>query len=261
MNDVLLKYRIVGKGYPVVFLHGFLESKSMWRDLGLEKLPIKSILIDLPGHGESINHDDSDPSIEFMAKKVLEVLSFLDCQNFSIIGHSMGGYVALSVKKETTVLKEVSNAMNCEKVILLNSNFWEDPASKKKDRLRVVDIVMKNKNLFIKESIPNLFVQKEKYSREIDELISESSMMDKHSISYASLAMRNRNNHSKLVSDCKNDFLLIQGELDTIIPLEVMFQQIEKIDVQFKIIKNAGHMAHLEAPDEVLHTISAFLNG
>ena len=150
--------------------------------------------------------------------------------------------------------------MKCEKVILLNSNFWEDSASKKKDRLRVVDIVMKNKNLFIKESIPNLFVHEEKYSKEIDELISESSMMDKHSISYASLAMRNRNNHSKLVSDCKNDFLLIQGELDTIIPLEIMLEQIEAIDIQFKIIPNAGHMAHLESPAEVLRTISAFLN-
>jgi pimeloyl-ACP methyl ester carboxylesterase len=104
-------------------------------------------------------------------------------------------------------------------------------------------------------------VHEEKYGKEIDELVSESSMMDKHSISYASLAMRNRNNHSKLVSDCKNDFLLIQGELDTIIPLDVMLQQIEKIDIQFKIIKNAGHMAHLESRDEVLHTISAFLNG
>ena len=41
-----------GNGYPVVFLHGFLESMTMWEDLKFEGI-WQQVFIDLPGHGGS----------------------------------------------------------------------------------------------------------------------------------------------------------------------------------------------------------------
>ena len=59
-----LNYSIFGNGYPVVFLHGFLESNSMWDYLSLENLNVQCVLIELPGHGKSILQDPNDvPSI------------------------------------------------------------------------------------------------------------------------------------------------------------------------------------------------------
>lgn len=248
-----------GNGHPVLFLHGFLEAKSMWQNWGLDSLNIQSILVDLPGHGDSKNEDDREPSIEFMAEKVLELVHFLGIKQFSIVGHSMGGYVALSLKEKSVLSAELNSQICSSKVILLNSNFWVDSDSKKKDRLRVVDIVMKNKSLFIKEAIPNLFVKKETFKKEIDHLIFESLKMDRHAISYASLAMRNRKDQKKLIEKSMKDFLIIQGELDTIIPLPIMKEHLNGLDVQFKIVPDAGHMAHLESQDEVLKIMSDFL--
>lgn len=256
MNDSLLNYRVLGNGYPVLFLHGFLESISMWKVLELDTLPFQSVLIDLPGHGKSLNEDDGEPSIDFMAKKVVEVIRELGITEFSIVGHSMGGYVALNLKKRFSTK---DGKINCKKVILLNSNFWEDSESKKKDRLRVADIVFKNKSLFIKEAIPNLFVNKESFKYEIENLLSEALLIDKHSISYASLAMRSRENTKDVLVQNPNDFLIIQGSIDPIVQVELMKEEIKNINVQFKVIEGVGHMAHFESTENVRQIISNFL--
>ena len=77
MTNNLLKFRVFGQGHPVLFLHGFLESKSMWLNFDLESFNFKSIIIDLPGHGDSSIEDDKDPSIEYMVVQVLEIVKSL----------------------------------------------------------------------------------------------------------------------------------------------------------------------------------------
>jgi hypothetical protein len=53
-QDTYLEHRIIGNGYPIVFLHGFLEDSSMWEHLNLPlKSAYKFVFIDLPGHGKS----------------------------------------------------------------------------------------------------------------------------------------------------------------------------------------------------------------
>lgn len=254
MNSGLLNYRVLGNGYPVLFLHGFLESITMWEGLHLEKMDFQSIMIDLPGHGQSLNEDDEEPSIDFISDKVIEVVQELGITSFSVVGHSMGGYVALNLKQRCK-----DQYYTCEKVILLNSNFWEDTESKKKDRLRVADIVFKNKNLFIKEAIPNLFVDKNVYKNEIEHLLKEALLIDKHAISYASLAMRSRGNTKNVIENNPSNFLIIQGLLDPIVSVDTMKEEINGIDVRIEILDGVGHMAHFESTDNVRKLIPNFI--
>ncbi len=251
MSQKILNYRMFGNGHPVFFLHGFLESITMWNVLQLESFPFQVILIDLPGHGKSKNEDDHDPSITFMAEKVIELADHLEISTFSLVGHSMGGYVALELKNKW---KD-----RCDKVVLMNSNFWEDSDSKKKDRLRVAEIVFKNKSHFIREAIPNLFVRKENFPSEISALISEALEMDKHGISYASLAMRNRGNTKKVIQNYPKDFLIIQGALDTIVPMDKMKEELGSINIQVEVIDKVGHMSHFEATESVKNNLLKFL--
>ena len=255
-----LNYKIVGQGYPVVFLHGFLESISMWEYIQIEKFPFQSILIDLPGHGKSLNEDDKEPSIDFMAEKVLNLLSKLKISIFSVVGHSMGGYVALEVKNKS--LKALNSITECQKVVLLNSNFWIDNDSKKNDRLRVAEIVFKNKELFLNTAIPNLFNDPTSYKNQISKLLNESLLLGEHAIAYASLAMRNRENFSDLVASFQSDFLIIQGEEDSIVLKDLMEEYITDLNVEYLLLKNTGHMAHIQSPLLVEKAIYDFiLNG
>lgn len=238
-QDTLLNYKVIGTGYPVVFLHGFLESNSMWKQLPLEDLNVQVIQIDLPGHGESIDLKDLvGASINLMAQEVLKVIEKLALNDFSIVGHSMGGYVALEIQ---------ALLHRCDKVVLLNSNFWADSLEKINDRKRIAEIVMTAKSLFLKEAIPNLFLNTVNFKKEINELLIEANDISSSAIAFASLAMANRNDFTQLVKEGKINLTVIQGEIDRIVPIEKMNLEISS-DIDYFILPNTGHMSHVENP-------------
>ncbi len=92
----MLSYQLQGEGKAVVLLHGFCESKHVWHNIVADLSKIfKVISIDLPGFGESELCSDK-PSIENFARSVQDVLIHLQVESSVLIGHSMGGYVALA---------------------------------------------------------------------------------------------------------------------------------------------------------------------
>lgn len=243
----MLHYKVFGEGPVVLFLHGFLESMSMWDHLPLEDFRCRKVFIDLPGHGNSKILNYAEPSIESMANEVISVLEKEGIKKFHIVGHSMGGYIALSIKEKQ---KE------CKKVILLNSNYWSDSESKKKDRDRVCKIAFKAKDYFLNEAIPNLFTDKEKYKPQIDQLVDESKQMSPEAIAYASTAMKNRKDKSGVLN--KNDIVIIHGLSDTLI--KNSDYDLSLINpAHFHNITNAGHMSHIENSGEVIEVLKLYL--
>jgi pimeloyl-ACP methyl ester carboxylesterase len=88
-----------GAGVPLVFLHGLGSSTT-----GL--LPIAEhsslaahphLLIDLPGFGESAAPDGWPATIEAQAAAVVAVLDALAVDRAALVGHSMGGSVAIAL--------------------------------------------------------------------------------------------------------------------------------------------------------------------
>lgn len=238
-NNDKLYYRVSGNGYPVVFLHGFLESLNIWEVI-TPSLNCMSVCIDLPGHGKSAAH--SFETIEDMAELVMDTLASIGIDEFHVIGHSMGGYVALELKRRVP---------GCGKVVLLNSNFWEDNENKKTDRVRVASIVLKNKARFVNEVIPNLFSDPSHNIEIIDQLISEAANMNAVDIAGSSLAMRNRFDMTALLQQHASDFVIIQGNADRIMPESVMLEKIAGLKVKYYTVRS-GHMAWFESPEEVI---------
>jgi len=240
MQNELMNYRVFGNGHPVVFLHGFMESISMWQFIEENEFPFQCILIDLPGHGKSELWDaDESPSLNFMAAEVRKVIQFLGIQNFHVVGHSMGGYVAM-------ILKEIDD--NCQKVVLLNSTFKDDSDLKKRDRVRVADLALKAKNLFIQEAIPGLFYRFEKDDSRVQDLIEEAKQMEGQAIAYAALAMRERVNTFHLMNDFPTDIFVVQGKHDPLISCEIMQEDLVNYNSQLRVLEDVGHMSHLENP-------------
>jgi pyruvate dehydrogenase E2 component (dihydrolipoamide acetyltransferase) len=86
-----------GAGIPVVLVHGFSSDLHSW-DLTiggfLRERPV--IAIDLPGHGKSSKQVGSG-SIKELAGIVLQTLRHLGIDPFHVVGHSLGGAVALEI--------------------------------------------------------------------------------------------------------------------------------------------------------------------
>lgn len=244
----MLHYEIIGKGYPIVFLHGFLESTKMWRPLSLEKQSFCSILIDLPGHGKS-PLNAMEPDLRQYALEVFKVLEKEAIFEFGLVGHSMGGYIALEMAKHSS---------DITKLILLNSCYWQDSPTKQKERKRVLQILEKNKNRYLLEAIPNMFVQPGQHKTFISESIEDAKNMELASILTATEAMMNRSS-SEGIADCLSKNLkIIQGELDTSVPLSLMLEKSLKKPYDLSILKGVGHMSHKEATEDVIHLITDF---
>ena len=240
----MLHYRSFGEGETLVFLHGFLESSTMWSYLSLNEIQRHCVLIDLPGHGESILTDASEiPSIRFMAQQVLEVLNELTITEFSIVGHSLGAYVGL----------ELCQLVPGQKLTFLNSNCWSDDEQKRRDRLRVADLVYTAKNHFIREAIPGLFGRPADFHKEIKQLIAEANHMSSDAIAYAALAMRERTDYTVEVLANPIKYVFIHGELDTLISSDQLTSRLPGMRIHF--LPNAGHMSHIEASEEVFELL------
>lgn len=241
-----LNYRVVGSGHPIVLLHGFLSSKSMWKFIDLDCFT--RIEIDLPGHGKSVGEFTSY-SIEYTANLVSDILNELKFDCYDVVGHSLGGYVALELKK---------NAPNCKNVVLLNSTFWADDADKKIDRDRVAKVVRKNSRLFIMEAIPNLFENPNDYHEVIQGLVREAFGIEPESLAKTSIAMRDRKDNKNVVETNQASFLIIQGETDPIIPPEKMRTALSRLSVQISLVEGCAHMSHIEGAKFVSKQINDF---
>ena len=89
----------VGKGTPLVLVHGFLGSSEMWSpQIKFFKDSFRVIAPAIPGFGES-NTIDSCNSIECMAKAILSLLEKKEIKNFNLLGHSMGGMIVQEMTK------------------------------------------------------------------------------------------------------------------------------------------------------------------
>lgn len=89
-----LNYKAIGEGKPIIILHGVFGSLDNWLTIG-KKLSesFKIYLVDLRNHGDSFH--DEEFTYEAMAGDLVNFIKDEKIDNPVIIGHSMGGKVAM----------------------------------------------------------------------------------------------------------------------------------------------------------------------
>jgi pimeloyl-ACP methyl ester carboxylesterase len=100
MGGYNLHYIDMGSGDPVVMVHGFADSSYCWHEnaAALKDAGHRLIIVDLPGLGRSdIPPEPYVYSLENQAKAVVSLTEKLGLKEFCIVGHSMGGGIALYI--------------------------------------------------------------------------------------------------------------------------------------------------------------------
>ena len=86
---------LAGQGPAILLIHGIGDSSQSWRDLiGTLARNYTVIAPDLLGHGES-DKPRADYSIGAYANAMRDLLSVLDIDRVTVVGHSLGGGVAM----------------------------------------------------------------------------------------------------------------------------------------------------------------------
>ena len=102
INGVNLNYEIAGQGKAIVFLHGYTGSTQDWAN----QMPVlsqkyKVVALDLRGHGKSeAPSSEEEYSVQIFADDVLGLLRILDIKKCCLVGHSLGGFIALQFALE-----------------------------------------------------------------------------------------------------------------------------------------------------------------
>ena len=91
----ILNSKIEGEGQPLVIMHGFLGMLDNWNTLSgkFADNGFRVHALDLRNHGRSFHHDDF--SYTAMTRDLLNYLDHHQIDKANIIGHSMGGKVAM----------------------------------------------------------------------------------------------------------------------------------------------------------------------
>lgn len=98
MSTVLHHTDSGGEGEPLLVIHGLLGSADNWRSQVRQwEKRYRIIALDLRNHGHSFHAPDM--SYDAMAADVLRLMDSLDITRAHLLGHSMGGKVALSVAR------------------------------------------------------------------------------------------------------------------------------------------------------------------
>ncbi len=97
-GGVNINYNMSGKGpTTLVFIHGSYIDQTYWDAQVAHFSPnYRVVTLDLPGHGQS-GRNRNDWSVKQFGQDVIALLDQLDLHNVILIGHSMGGDVALEV--------------------------------------------------------------------------------------------------------------------------------------------------------------------
>ncbi len=251
-----LNHKIYGSGQPIIILHGLFGMGDNWRNIA-KKLEdhFQSIVVDMRNHGRSPH----DPVMDFMtmADDVLELMTGLHIEKASIMGHSMGGKVAMQFA-------------------LLHPEMV--------DKLIMVDIAPKyysSRHEEVIEAIESIQIDQMKERSEVEFALTRFLGRDQSTIQFL---MKNLSRvpeggfewkanmpviikaYENLMEEVKPDkiyagpVLFVRGENSSYI-LDEDFQTIRAIfpNSSLATIPNAGHWVHADSPELFVSEILGFL--
>ena len=241
----------IGKGFPLVLVHGFLGSSDMWLpQIEYFKKNYRVITPSLPGFGKS-NKVKSLNNINDMAKIILNCLIKKNFHKFFLLGHSMGGMI---VQEMTKIANEKIYKLIC---------YGTGPVGDIPGRFETMDTSrekMKNNGLkFTSYNIAKTWFvleDKAKYFYLCEEAYKSTSLA---AADNAIIAMKKWNGLKNL-KNIKNDTLIIWGDKDRSYNYEqVNILKKNIVNSQLKIISGCSHNAHLEKPEDFNKFLAEFL--
>ncbi len=230
----------------VYFIHGFLESPKMWDfTAGLSE---DFQFLSLPGHGDRIEEACPD-NMTAIGQLILQDID--TSQPYAIIGHSMGGYLLGEL---------ISLGAKPAWLGMFHSKFKTDSEAKKVQRARAIDLVVENKNLYMRTMITNLFSEafKVKKYHVIDQLVEEAFLIKAETVQHCQRAMMNRKDHLALIESLQIPVHYFAGMEDQSVPIAEVQNEMNLLsNATIQTIENVGHMGQWECPEDSFDWVRA----
>ncbi|WP_100628942.1 alpha/beta fold hydrolase [Algoriphagus formosus] len=242
-----------GSGQPVVLIHGFCEIGAMWEDFTQElSQNFRVVCPDLPGFGNS-PISQSHISLEEVAVLLEDFLEENGIQNPILIGHSLGGYVALAM------LELMGNKL--KGIGLFHSTAFADDAEKKQMRNRTIQFLKKfGAEKFVSSFVPPLFSEKHRaeFASEIEQATEQAKQSSLEGLIAFTEAMRDRKDRYEILKSFQGPKLMIAGTEDGAVKIAASRKQKEAFTHYYEL-DGTGHMGMIEEKERTLALVRNFL--
>ncbi len=231
----------------IVLLHGYLESLLVWEEfVPLLYKQVRVVTLDLPGHGISEVKGEVH-TMEYLADTVKAALDALKIERCTLVGHSMGGYVALAFCERYPE--------RLERMVLLSSTPNADTPEKAENRRREIALVKAGKKEQLARVAPAAGFAEQNRLRlkdAIEDLVEQVFLTEEEGIVALLNGMIARPDRNQMLRQSPVPQLFIFGKKDGYIPLEVA-EQLAASHPQAQVLwlENSGHMGFVEEPEMV----------
>ena len=251
-------YRDEGRGNTrtLVLLHGFMQNLDVWSSYVLSYMHrLRVITIDLPGHGLTDTFCDVHTT-DFMAGIVKEVLNAAGVDQCVMVGHSMGGYVALAFADRYPY--------SVKGVGLINSHALADSPEHRQRREEVCQAVQQNRASYIVGFVPSLFDDSRTaaLSHDIKDLSDQCLETTTASIIAAQRGMAQRPSRLDVLQQLDVPFYFVYGKNDPRIPIELaVTQTLLPRHSESLLLSDVAHMAFIEEREYLKPRLLNFVEG
>lgn len=251
-------YRDEGRNnrQTLVLLHGFLQNLDVWSSYVLSYMNhLRVITIDLPGHGLTDSFCDVHTT-DFMAGIVKEVLIACGVEQCVMVGHSMGGYVALAFAERYPY---------CVRGLgLINSHAMADSDEQREQREQVCRQAQDNVASYIVGFVGSLFDESRRaaLSHDINDLQAQCLQTSAASVIAAQRGMAHRPSRIGLLQQLDVPVYFVYGKNDPRIPIELaVTQTLMPRRAEALLLADTAHMAFLEEREYVKPRLLNFVEG
>lgn len=254
ISGIPVRVQWEGKGDAVLLLHGYLETLEVWDEFAdLLKAHYQVIRLDLPGHGFSGTRPDIN-SMDFMAEVACGVLKITGAQKVHLVGHSMGGYVALSFAEQFPDLTR--------SLCLFHSTPYADAPEKKERRQKEIEFIRAGKlHLILDSQMVQVFADDnvKKFEHKIADLQGCSLTMEPQGVIASIEGLAGRADKESFLKAFKSPVLFVFGEKDNFIGQEVSLRMEHEFP-QAKVCRltQSGHCGFVEQAQESLDHLQQF---
>ncbi len=235
----------------VVLLHGYLESMMVWESfVPLLYKSCRVVTLDIPGHGVSVVNGE-EHSMEFLAEVICNGLRAIGVESCTVVGHSMGGYVALA-------MCDMHPEM-IEGVVLLHSTPNAASEENKQKRTREIALVKSGKKEALAQVAPAAGfaaqnrIRMKDYVADLREIVYITEDEGVVALLNGMIKRKDRGDMLRRL-DAKQMFIF--GRYDELIPSEVAERvAVEHPQADVVWLERSGHMGFWEEPQATAEAI------
>jgi pimeloyl-ACP methyl ester carboxylesterase len=243
-----------GPGRPLVFLHGFPFSQGVWKkQIEAFRSYYRVIAPDLRGFGNSVTQPGLT-TMEQYAADLQALLQRLTTGPVVLVGHSMGGYVALAYARH---FPEMLRGL-----VLVSTKAGQDTPEGAAARLATAEKVKAEGVQAVVEAMAPKMLAASNPDALLAQQVRSLMMLSKPSgVIGALLGMAERTDATASLAQIVVPTLVITGADDAVVPPAESEKLVQGIPgSQLEVIPHAGHLVAFEKPEEFNRALKEWLN-